>query len=362
MEFLYLIIPVILSTIAFFGWEKGKKNIVLVYSPVLLCFVVLVIMSLSFRHSNFMDIEYRSYYYTKVRHYDSWDERQKRTRRVYCGHRDGKSVYRTETYYVTVDHPEKWTRTSNKDDREIRCSKEEYDSLRTLWGTSGTFIDMHRDYYMKDGDAQEYHYCGHWEHLRGFTEEHPYENRIIGTKNVLKFKEITKEEASDLGLYTYSPSPLRGWNKGKQKLVYLNAMYGKSKEIHIKVLVFPAFRGVRIVEDQKAYWQGGNKNEFIVCIGVQGGRVVWADSFSWQDDPELDVRCKEWLLSEKTLDVEKLGNWIESNLGLWKRKEFEDFSYISSYLTTTQNMIILVVIIILSIIGIVGVIIYGEKV
>lgn len=318
------------------------------YLPLGVCLFVILVMSLIMRQSNFSDVEYRSYYYTKVRHYDSWNERQTRTRRVKVGNH-----WHTQTYHVTVNHPEKWTVFENTGkERSIR--EKEYKELRDLWGTSETFINMHRNYHTKDGDAQEYAYCGHWEHMRGYTEEHPYENRIIGSKNVMKFRKISDEEADSLGLYHYSLSSLRGVNDplGKQKIEYLNMRYGKEKEIHVIVLLFPATKGVTIVEDQRAYWQGGNKNELVICVGLWKGRkVAWAESFSWQDSPELDVRCKEWIMSQGTLDVVKLGDWIEESLGLWKRKEFKDFSYIGSYLTTGQNIAILITTIILSILG-----------
>ena len=346
MELLYTLIPLFICSATLFLYERGREEPLLMYAPFGLCLLVILAMSLFMRQSNFSDIEYLSYYYTKVRHYDRWNERQTRTRRVKVG-----KHWHTQTYHVTVNHPEKWTIFDNGGN-EKGIEEKEYDNLRRLWGTEEVFVDMHRRYHTKDGDAQEYLYCGHWQHMRGYVKEHSYENRIIGSKNVMKFKKISDEEADSLGLYHYSDNPLRGWNEGRQKISYINMRYGKEKEIRIVLLVFPASKGVSIVEDQKAYWQGGNKNELVVCVGVwKGGKVGWAESFSWQDKPELDVRCKQWFIQSGVLDVEAFGTWLEGNLGLWERKEFKDFSYINSYLTTDQSITILITTIILSILG-----------
>ena len=318
------------------------------------------------RDGNFRDTEYRSYYYTKIRHEDDWNEEVKRTRQVKVGEdKNGNPIYKEEVYWETVYHPDEWYKISNSgglfDKKSI--NREEYEDFRRLWNTEMRFIDMHRNYYTIDGDAQEYDFCGHWEHLRGYTEEASYENRVAGSNSVLKFKDISKEEAKELGLFDYSPSSTFGYHIGKQKIDYLNMYYGKPRQIHIKVLAFPYTKGVQIVEDQKAYWQGGNKNELVVCIGIDRAKnIKWADCFSWQDNPELDVRCKTWLLQgNKKLNLIELGNWLEGNLVLWKRKEFKDFSYISSFLTGEQNIAILVTIIILSILGSIGSIIIIEN-
>lgn len=309
------------------------------------------------RANNFHDTEYLSYYYTKIRHEDPWNERVRHTREVKVGEdSDGNPIYETEVYYTTEYHRDKWLIYSNKgglfDEKSI--SREEYNSLRKLWNTPMRFIDMHRDYYTIDGDAQEYDFCGHWDHLRGFTEESSYENRIKGSHSILKEREISKEEATELGLKEYSLNPIIGiapTKAEKQKIEYLNCFYGRKKQIHIFILCFYN-KGAGIVEDQKAYWQGGNKNELVICIGLKPNtrQIQWAESFSWQDDITLDARIKSWLIEQKTLNIENLGNYIERNLRHWKRKEFKDYEYIQSYLTHTQNMIILWTMIILSIV------------
>lgn len=291
-----------------------------------------------------MDTEYRSYYYTKIRHEDPWNERVRHTREVKVGEdKHGNPIYETEVYYTTEYHDDAYYKFSNEESK-THISESEFYELKNLWNTSMRFVDMHRNYYTIDGDAQEYDFCGHWDHMRGYTEECTYENRVAGSNSILNLREVSDKEAEELGLFKYSTATVYGkcTDEARKRFEYLNYNYGKLKQIHIKVLIFPPEQSVAIVEDQRAYWKGGNKNEFVICIGSG-----WADCFSWQDNKELDVRCRNYIIQKKP-DLVQLSYWVEENLGLWKRKEFKDFSYIGTYLTGTQNLIILCIVLVLS--------------
>ena len=368
MEFLTLIIPGIVCGLAAIVLKYQKKDdwVPMTWISLGISVLVILITILVMRHGNFSDIEYLSSYYVKVRHTDKWNEyiHKTCTRRVPDGKdSEGRTKYREETYdcsYVET-HPERWLKY-DVSGKEEYIDEEEFDYLRKLWHSKGVFVDMHRRYHTIDGDAQDYYWCGEWLHCKTFTWTHSYENRVQGSESILRYREIGQEEAMELGLYDYpevtwsnnDPSPIMGFNPGPyatQKIKYLNSMYGKEKQIHIFILVWPEEKGVQITEDQKAYWQGGNKNELVICIGVDETAIVkWANCFSWQDNTELDVRCRNWLMEHGRLDINALGDWLIKNLGLWKRKEFKDFSYIKSYLKEGQVEIVIWISLILPIV------------
>ena len=375
MEFFVLLIPGILCALLVLVSKRlGKEDwIPMTWISLGISELILLITILVMEQGNFNDTEYLSSYYVKVRHTDKWDEYIHRTctRQVPDGtDSEGNTVYREETYdcsYVET-HPERWLKYDVNGNEEY-IDREEFNYLRRLWHSKEVFVDMHRDYYTIDGDAQDYYWCGEWLHCKTFTWKHTYENRIQGSESVLKYREIKQDEAKELGLFEYpdvtwknnDPSPILGFKPGPyatQKIKYLNSMYGKEKQIHVFILVWPESAGVQITEDQKAYWQGGNKNEFVICIGIdKAAKVKWANCFSWQDDTELDVRCRNWLLEHGRLDINALGEWIIKNLGLWKRKEFKDFSYIKHYLKQDQVELIcwlgLIIPVIIFIIGLI---------
>ena len=373
MEALVLIIPFVLSGIlVYYLWTAKKVSqdydlpqvILIGLAPTFFIGIVVACMSLGMRHSNFSDTEYLSYYITKIRHTDEWDEWIHRTctRQVPCGtDSKGNTKYRTETYDCSYReyHPERWLKYDNRG-RDTYIDRDEFEELRRKWGTPMRFIDMHRNYYRIDGDAQEYDWDGSWQTCETFTTTHDYENRLLGSQSVFRLREVSTEEAKELGLYEYpgpSHSPILGIkprDSDTQRFKFINAYYGMSKQIHVFVLVWPWEKGASISEDQRAYWQGGNKNEFVVCIGKDSkDSVHWARCFSWQDDITMDVKCKEFLLSNPRFDLEKLSFWIEGNLSLWNRKPFHDFDYIKSFLTSGQRSAILWTVLILSIVGLV---------
>lgn len=329
------------------------------------------IMYSSMIYSNVHDTEYLSYYYTKIRHTDSWNEQVTRTktRTVYI---NGKPHTQTYTVKETVEHPEEWHAYLNNN-KSISISKKEFNKIKSLWNTPEIFIDMHRFYYTKDGDAQEYNWNNKKSDIQIYTKSHSYINPIINSESQFKFNNISKKEAKELRLYDYSDinkhkqNPIIGYNKfvtqqNIKNIQYLNAYYGYNKQICFYVLIYPNTT-VSIVEDQKSYWQGGNKNEFIICVGIDSisNSVQWAECFSWQDDITYDVKCKNYIYSQNKFDINKLSVWLEHNIHNWKRKEFKDFNYITVHLYPTQELIILVVMIIITIIMGVSCFIYYDK-
>ena len=100
-------------------------------------------------------------------------------------------------------------------------------------------------------------------------------------------------------------------------------------------------KDMEIATKQRAYWCGGNKNEFIVCLGVDSisNNVQWCYPFSWQDTPILETKVKSFYNQNPKLNLTKLGEFIETNIhNSWKRKSFEDFKYLDIDLTQNQYM------------------------
>ena len=388
MEWFLLFIPPILSGL-FVGILALLKKLpesnnsgfwfTAVLGPIILGLIIIPLMSAGFKEYACSDTEYLSYYITKIRHYDEWDEwiHKTCTRKVYKGtDENGHSIYEEEEYDCSYRefHPERWSKFNNNG-QEIYTTEEDFNRIKYIWGTKSIFVDMHRHYYRIDGDAQDYNWCGEWFHIETATYNHHYTNKIKGSGSVFNDRKISEEEAKELGLFNYpepnryeiDPNPILGIEhvSGRhiKKFQYLNAYYGLTKQIHIFVLVFPKEVGAQIIEDQKAYWGGGNKNEFIICLGLDkpAGRINWAGCFSWQDDTEMDVRCKNFLLDMKIIDLSKLADWIEQNLDMWKRKEFKDFDYIETPLTEGDIIGIMWTLIIVSILVLIGSLFIGRN-
>ena len=313
------------------------------------------------------DIEYLGGYITKITHYDDWDEwiTKTCTRRVPDGEdEDGNTKYRTETYDCSYReyHPERWKYTDNYGHEEYFFDGEsEFNrALEELGRPRMQFRDMHRDYYTKDGDAQDYFWDKTVQHIRPLTWTHTYKNKINSSYSLFNFEDIKDEQADSLGLFRYpkvidnDQAIVLGYNLPKavnKNYKYINAMYGPTKQFRLYVLVFKD-KPIEISEKQKSYWKGGNKNEFIVCLGynTKTKTVTWCNPFSWCDKPSLEVATKNYFRSHPCTGITYYPEFLKKNINLWKRKSFADFDYIRNYPTHTQNIVIVCIIFILNII------------
>lgn len=359
MEIVVYSLPFIISIFLLIFFKKyivWWEYICLVVTSILFTLLLKSVFIASLEY----DTEYLGGYITKITHYDEWDEwiHKTCTRQVPCG-RDSKghTIYRTETYDCSYReyHPERWTYTDNYNREEYFYNKSYFDAaMKELGHPKMVFRDMHRHYYRIDGDAQDYFYDGTVQHIRPLVWSETYRNKILASHSIFKFEEIDDDDADSLGLFRYpdvkdnDQAVILGFKAGKEvhkQYKYINSVYGSKKQFRIYVLVFRD-KPLEISEKQKSYWQGGNKNEFILCLGynTKKGTIDWCNPFSWCDKPELEVATKRYFREHPRMDLSKYPQWLENHLHLWKRKEFKDFDYIENELTKGQSIALLIII------------------
>lgn len=372
MVYLTFVIPVIFCLILFFLFREKTvwwEYLVVFIPSILISLLVNFIML----ESNTTSTEYFGYYVKSIKHYDAWNEYIHRTctRQVPCGtDSKGHTRYRTETYdcsYVSY-HDEYWVAVDNtKDEWEI--SKALFDEYRTKWGTPMQFIDMKRNYHTKDGDAQAYQWNNVREDVLTLTVAHSYRNKIKGAKSVFGFQDIDDDEAEERELYKYpktekfgrffagTQNPIVGFIPDEtviNKFKFINGYYGMSHQFRVYVLVYRD-KSLDIVKQQRDYWFGGNKNELVICFGLDSktNKLMWTDAFSWCDKPTMETEIRHLFSNKEYLDLDLLASKIEECLksGKWERKSFKDYEYLSLELSTSQ-LIWLIVITILVNIGI----------
>ena len=91
------------------------------------------------------------------------------------------------------------------------------------------------------------------------------------SRSIFKFEDIDYQQARKLGLFEYpdivlyDQNPVLGLKipKNQEKAMrWLNGYYGERKQFRVFVLFFTN-KPEEIVEKQRSYWQGGNKNELV---------------------------------------------------------------------------------------------------
>lgn len=272
-------------------------------------------------------------------YYEPWDEYISQTcaREVNCTtDKNGSSSCQTETYdcsYVQ-DHPEYWEKETSFGD--MTTTQAEYNYLKTKFRNSN-FIDMNRDYHSIDGDAYTSSWNGDSATYETYFIDHTYENRIQASKSIFNFqdadtihyplfKRIRTDGDGDVLSFISTGVNV---SSGNQSLNYYNAIFGKSKQLRMIVLVYKN-KPLQISIEQEKYWKGGNKNEFIVTIGVDDSmNITWVKPFSWTMKKELFPQVRDDIYSFKKFNDVQIANYLGKNVPrMWQRRQFKEFSYI----------------------------------
>jgi hypothetical protein len=355
MEWFALFIPAVIAIAALL---YDRKRVVwwetlIVFAPAAL--VVLLTRTIIVSSAT-SDTEYYGSYTTKVQYFEPWDERHHKT----CHNPEictgsGKSRHCTpgSSYdcSYTEHHSAEWRKVDNNGN-SFSISEDEYNRLVAFFATPKVFTDMHRNYYTYDGDQYSYDFPNVEAKVDPLTTEDSYVNKVRVSHSIFKLRDVTPKEKATYGLYdypeiesNYQPSVLlpRGYDYDYRTETFpwdaLNSLYGASKQIRIFVPVFQD-KTIDAAEMQRNLWEGGNKNELIICIGVDAQkRVTWCKPFSWSDNPMVEIQIRDAVnyMKGQRLDLAAVQSATRAAINEnWKRKEFKDFDYIQVELTTAQ--------------------------
>jgi len=297
-------------------------------------------------------VSYKEYWNNKIEevdYYESWDEE------VPCRH----PKYRTETYtdsdghthtrevfdgykhlYDVDDHPERWEGIVDSGDA-VDITQGEYDLYKGLWGNS-TFIDMNRHYHSKDGDK----YFSSWNNqimsIFPYTSIHTYKNKVRASHSIFNYsdKKVNKE-IEELFKHPINKNSFEVFfNYGvnvttvaeNDYLRKVNALLGRAKEIHCMVFLMDSEKyDQSVTNDFRYVWNGPNKNELDIFIGVNKDKdVVWCDIMSWCDDTTIHAKIRQAIFDLKKYNGMKIVDIVKDMVPqYWSRKHFRDFKYLS---------------------------------
>lgn len=303
--------------------------------------------------------EYLSGYATEALHHEAWTERVVH----HHTYTDSQGNVKTKTVVSYVHHPDRWFVLLNTGE-QIDISEESYSDIVELWNTTEEWIDVYHVNCVSGGGGQAIVFDDEYNHLVTATYEGLYLNYVRGSNSIFRYEPLSRIEASRLGLVPYPPigddvldvdaillSPkLSGVHidsRDQEHIQRINAYYGSEAEIHIFVLLFNASDGISIALKQRQFWHGGNKNELVVCLGIEQStdaatphHVAWCKAFSWCDAPQLDNATESYFLEHRNLDFEAYAAWLRQNISLWRRKEFSDFKYIGKRLSPRRAVMV----------------------
>lgn len=294
--------------------------------------------------------EFISAYVTAVHHEFPWVEKRERQERV----QDSNGNSHTETRIEYIHHPDSWHWELNNGTCQA-IDDELFDYWCDAFDTGVHFEHVYHHNCVRGGNGE----CCLWDgdpyNTQTVTYKRKYYNPIRYSHSIFKTEFISKKQAQTLGLYDYPDiddcdqevvldrDGLLADNVAEavqKEFQLLNAFEGDDHEIHVFVLLFDATKhSLAVVEEQRNYWFNGNKNEFVVCLGVEGNEVKWSNTFSWMDfeTPTLGIATNQYFLEHTELDLLKFVGWLKANITLWKRKEAKDFKYLGVNLSPKQT-------------------------
>ena len=297
------------------------------------------------------DTEYHGALIVKAQYYEYWETWVHKTcSRTY---REGKTTYTThyDCSYCDENRP-RWYLVNSLGEK-FETTQEDYNRLLRKWKGNPQFVELNRHInyhgsYGKDGDMYEFTWDNNPMTAESSTTEHSYENRIKAAHSSFDFVQVDKEDIVAYGLYEYpkvngikqeavlgldSVNFLSPKDKAlmKQWTTYINGHYGKNKHVRVYYLIFankPSIAG----RYQEAYWEGGNDNELVICIGVNShsSTLKWVYPFTWSPSRKIIPDMRSDIMKHHYFDANYIPLVTIRNIEReWKRKDFEEFSYIS---------------------------------
>lgn len=358
MEYFALLIPILLGIILYVWFDRQ-----MLWWEFLIPFCSSIIIIFIFKYSaetyNVTDKEFMNSPVDYVYHDDEWDEWITQTcSRSCCCDSKGQNCG-TETYDCSYRsyHPECWG-TIDIYGGEHSMTEFEYKKLTKQFGNE-SFVEMNRDYYTIDGDR----HISKWNRndinsVELNVSSHNYTNRVQASNSILNYSDMTEDVAKIYSLYDYPEivynrqKHILGFNDalGERKMEILSSILGPKKQLASFILVFKN-KSLDFGFKQQQYWKNGNKNEFIVCIGIDDkNNVKWCHPFGWTDQKICEVEVRNFVMTQKTLNLPKVVDFMYSDLDKkFVRKQFAEFNYIQVDLTTTQTIWLFVLVTIISV-------------
>jgi len=362
MIWLAMLIPLIGCAVAFYHFQKQIVwwEVLLVNAVPLL---IILLCKFTIQTALVHDTQYRGALIVEARYYEYWSTWETKTcsRQVEDGEdctgsgtdRRCTTKYRTEYYDCSeCDENSEYWEAYDSEGGSWRISEEQYNEFKKRWNATPVFVDMKRDIDKhgscgKDGDAYSIKWDNNPMTSEPTTSTQGYTNKIQATKRSFDLKDISKSEAKKYGLYDY-PSiigkytqhnilglerfkyiDVRQRDSAVKMFNYFNGEYGPKRKIRLFIALFSG-KPLDIAIKQKDYWDGGNKNEVVVCIDADTltGKINWVQAFTWSANKRVAIDLREDISEMNHLQLTQLYKVVEASTKDFIYRNFDEFDYL----------------------------------
>lgn len=362
-----LLIPLIMTLGAFIVFRRYYIVQELLV-PVIASIVFIGVSYLTIREVSLNDVEYNGYLVLEARYYEPYETWVKKTCSYTTCTGSGKSRNCTTHYYDCsyCDYIGPRYTVIDNGGHEIEISYTKYNQLIKKWQSIPKFQELNRTikYHNslfgrdcgKDGDMYSIYWNNYPETSESTVFTHSFKNKVKRSHSAFSFPYISDEQADTLGLYKYPDI----YDVYKQKCVlgidgltipnkhiihtkmeYVNGALGMKNKVKTFTLVFKN-KPIDIAFKQEAYWDGGNQNEIVTCIGIDDSlNIEWVKVFSWCDNKRITVDIREDIAEGKKLNFDIIYNSYRDNIPKYFHyKSFKDFNYLTFEPTTRQYLFV----------------------
>lgn len=299
---------------------------------------------------------------TRAEYYEAWDEEVPCTHAKY--ETDTDSEGHTTTRFVGFEHPydvdyhpQIWDIKDNIG-QNFSISQSKFEELCRRWNNK-TFKDLNRDYHSIDGDMYFTIWNSTFSTIESLSTTRKYKNKIKHSESLFQFKKV---DLKDQLLFKYSKPGgdykcnfIYGAGTESEQLLLRrwNAVVGSKRKVVLMVIVYNN-QPLEVSHNQEAYWKGGNKNEFILCVGVDKQKQIqWTHVLSWTKATTLKAQVEREVREMETFDLTKVINYLGYTVEkypVYIRRDFEEFNYISVPVPLWGSILALLISIIVSVI------------
>ncbi len=270
---------------------------------------------------------------------EGWSEWIHKTCSRSCG-KDNKQTCYYDCSYEKVHKPEWWIETTSGE--RIQIQNPFFQKLIHKWKQKPQFVELKRNFCCdNDGDRFQILWNGNDSLIESVTTTRQYNNKLVGNNPIsYQFRKLDSEDRTRHGIYDYHN--VKGF---QQKTIYghgdatqeqadkllqkINSIYDPEKNFQGMILIYHN-KTEESALLQRDYWQGGNLNEFVICVGLNAKEEVsWSYVFGWEESEIAKVKMRDFVQSQKKLNLLSVVQEIEKVvIPTYKAKKWSDWDYL----------------------------------
>jgi hypothetical protein len=303
--------------------------------PMGVCLLLVSAAKVTISSSQTSDTEYLTTWAASVEYHEPWSELVVKTRTT----TDSNGNTTVEVYTEVEYHGPRWFLVG-PGGRHFHTDRDTFEWLCGRWQSRVKRESVASGMVIQDGYRFTSHWPGSDETLYPVAFTGSYTNKVKAAPSVFGHRKVGKEEKERLGLFDYTD--VRNWRQQmvlgsdnsdwERALELANAKLGAAHQVRVWLLVFWN-QPLEAAIAQENLWQGGNKNELVLCVGLdEQGRVTWGRVFSWTERETFKAEVRGLIEDQlgQGFDGVKLVNGTAALVpGGWQRKEFKDFDYLT---------------------------------